>query len=378
MSTMPWLAHYDALVPHTVDVPRISLSDLLAQTAKTYPEAPAILFYGRTITYAELDALATRCAVGLRKAGVEPGERVLLVLPNVPQAVICYYGALRCGAVVVLTNPLYTADDLVRQAQDAQAGTLIALSMFHPLVAQARAATPFARVVYTNLKEFLPGAQRGLFTLLRQDREGHRVPEDEARRSLWLARMLEAAPEEALPPVAPSAPAVILYTSGTTGEPKGVLHAHSSLVANTLQVRAWMPEAVPGQERTLCALPFSHAYGMVACMNFSVALAAAMILLPTFETSNVLNAIRRTRPTIFPGVPPMYAALAEVPDVRKYGLSSLRGCISGAAPLPIEVQEGFERIARCRLVEGYGLTEAGPVTHANPLAGDRRAGSIGL
>jgi len=139
-----------------------------------------------------------------------------------------------------------------------------------------------------------------------------------------------------------------------------------------------MPEAVPGQERTLCVLPFSHAYGMVACMNFSVALGAAMILLPTFETRNVLNAIRRTRPTIFPGVPPMYAALAEVPDVRKYGLSSLRGCISGAAPLPVEVQEGFERIARCRLVEGYGLTEAGPVTHANPLSGDRRAGSIGL
>ncbi|HWQ14408.1 MAG TPA: long-chain fatty acid--CoA ligase [Roseiflexaceae bacterium] len=378
MSESPWLAQYDQGVPHAVEVPPITLPELLADAARAHPTAPAVLFYGRTISYAELDALATRFAAGLLRAGLAPGERIVLVLPNVPQAVIGYYGALRAGAVVVLTNPIFEAGGLIRQVEDAQAASLLALSMFHPLIAQVRARTPIERVIYTNLKEFLPRSQRQLFTLLRQEREGHRVPEEEARRSLWLAHLLEAGAGP-LPPLDPDAPAVLLYTGGTTGEPKGVLHTHRSLVANALQVASWLPDARRGAERLLCALPFSHAYGMTACMNLAVALAGAMILLPTFETMNVLHAVRRERPTLFPGVPPMYAAINEVPDARRYGLASLRACISGAAPLPIEVQEGFERITRAQLVEGYGLTEAGPVTHANPLRGHRdRHGFIGL
>jgi long-chain acyl-CoA synthetase len=312
---------------------------------------------------------------------VRPGERVVLVLPNVPQAVICYYGALRAGAIVVLTNPLYEAGALIRQVEDAQADSIIALSMFHPLVEKVQARVWFGRVVFTNLKEYLPATQRRLFTLLRQEREGHRVPEDLARRSLWLARMLaEQEQPQAPPQLDPAQPAVLLYTGGTTGEAKGVVHTHRSLVANALQTSAWVPELRRGRERVLCALPFSHAYGMTACMNFAVALAAAMILLPTFDTQNVLHAIRRDRPTIFPGVPSMYAAITETKDARSYGLSSLRACISGAAPLPVEVQESFERTTRARLVEGYGLSEAGPVTHANPLGDAQRDrhGYIGL
>jgi len=204
------------------------------------------------------------------------------------------------------------------------------------------------------------------------------VPEDEARRSLWLARMLAQYPAAQLPQLDPNAPAVLLYTGGTTGEAKGVVHTHRSLVANTVQTVAWMPTLQRGRERVLCALPFSHSYGMTSCLNFSVQIAAAMILLPTFETQNVLHAIRRDRPTLFPGVPPMYAAITDVKDARSYGLSSLHACLSGAAPLPVEVQEGFERITRARLVEGYGLSEAGPVTHVNPFAGPRRTGFIGL
>ncbi|MBK9944038.1 MAG: long-chain fatty acid--CoA ligase [Kouleothrix sp.] len=375
----PWLAHYDAGVPHTIDVPPIALPELLASAAREFPRAPATLFYGAELSYAELDRLATRCAAGLRAAGVQPGERVALVLPNVPQAVICYYGALRAGAVVVLANPLFEAGSLIRQVEDAQATSIVALSMFHPLVAQVRERVSFERVIYTNLKEYLPTTQRRLFTLLRQEREGHLVPGAEADRSLWLARMLEpASAAAALPPIDPSAPAVILYTGGTTGEAKGVVHSHRSLVANALQTSAWVPELRRGRERVLCALPFSHAYGMTACMNFAVQLAAAMILLPTFETQNVLHAIRRDRPTLFPGVPPMYAAITDVKDARGYGLASLRACLSGAAPLPIEVQEGFERITRARLVEGYGLSEAGPVTHVNPLGATQRRGFIGV
>jgi long-chain acyl-CoA synthetase len=376
MNTL-WTSHYDAGVPHSLAIVPAPIPSLLAAAAAQHPDAPAIAFYGRTISYRELLAAARAFAGGLRRAGLEPGERVMLMLPNVPQAVICYYGALLAGAIVVLSNPLTDATKLIYELDDAGASTLVALSMFYHLVEQARAASGARRVIYTNLKEYLPSAQRGLFTLLRQGREGHRVPDAIARQSLWLQHML-AAGEAALPPLRADDDAAILYTSGTTGLAKGVLHSHASLHANALQTSAWFAGAEPGKERVLCAVPFSHSYGMTACMNLSVALAAAMILLPTFETQHVLNAIKRERPTIFPGVPPMYAALNETRDVRSYGLSSLKGCLCGAAPLPVEVQEGFERITRARLVEGYGLSEAGPATHANPIFGNRRSGHIGV
>jgi long-chain acyl-CoA synthetase len=373
----PWLQHYDEGVPQRLDLAPAPLTALLEEAAERFPEQIALSFYGRAISYRELRLQARRFARGLRAAGVAPGERVLLLLPNIPQAVICYYGALLAGAIVVLTNPLFDAEALTYELGDSGASTLVALSMFYELVEQARGAAGVERVIYTNIKEYLPRTQRTLFTLLRQEQEGHRVPEAIARRALWLQRMLSD-DDGPLPAPRPDDDAVILYTSGTTGQAKGVLHSHASLHANALQTSAWFAGAEPGGERVLCAIPFSHSYGMTACMNFSVALAATMILLPTFETQHVLSTIKRERPTIFPGVPPMYAALNEVRDVRKFGLASLKGCLCGAAPLPIEVQEGFERITRARLVEGYGLTEAGPATHANPMWGKRRAGTIGL
>ena len=378
MTDKPWLAHYDTGVPHEIANPSITLPELLEQSARRFPDAPAISFYGKTISYIELDTLVSRFAGALLRSGVHPGERIVLVLPNVPQAVICYYGVLRAGAVVVLTNPLYEAGALIRQVEDSQASSIVSLSMFHPLVGQVESRVTFRRIIFTNIKEFLPSGQRQLFTLLRQEREGHRVPEEQARRSLWLSRMLVEEVSTPLPKLSPDYPAALLYTGGTTGEAKGVVHTHQSLVANALQTRAWFSDAKPGEERVLCAIPFSHAYGMTACMNLAVALAATMILLPAFDIQNVLHSIRRTQPTIFPGVPPMYAAITDAPGVRRYGIASLRACISGAAPLPIEVQEGFERITRAQLVEGYGLTEAGPVTHANPLSDSHRHGFIGL
>jgi long-chain acyl-CoA synthetase len=378
--TSPWFAHYDSGVPSSLVIEPRPLPDLLLAAAHDFAESTAIVFYGRTINYAELYAEARRFARGLVDAGLDRGERVLLLLPNVPQAVICYYGVLLAGGIVVLSNPLSDAETFKHHLRDSGATTVIALSMFHPMVAEVQAETPIQRLIYTNLKEYLPSSQRALFTLFRQENEGHLVPNAAARDALWLQHLLATGDDKAinLPDLSAESDAVILYTSGTTGEAKGVLHAHTSLYANALQARTWFSGATAGAERILCAVPFSHSYGMTASMNFAVSLAAAMILLPTFETRNVLHTIRRERPTMFPGVPPMYAALAEVRDLRKYGLSSLKGCLCGAAPLPVEVQEGFERLTRARLVEGYGLTEAGPATHANPLAGKRRAGTIGL
>ncbi|NJN17810.1 MAG: long-chain fatty acid--CoA ligase [Oscillochloris sp.] len=373
----PWLQHYDAGVAATIDATLAPLPALLDSAAERFPTVAAISFYGRTISYAELRSEARRFAHGLLANGIARGERVALLLPNVPQAVICYYGALLAGAVVVLANPIFDSEVFSHELRDSGATTVVALSMFYEMLEQAAPAAAIQRVIYTNLKEYLPSSQRALFTLLRQESEGHRVPDAIAGKALWMQRMLSDA-DSALPELRPVDPAVLLYTSGTTGRPRGVLHQHRSLYANALQTSVWFSSAEPGRERVLCAIPFSHSYGMTACMNLSVALAATMILLPTFETRNVLNTIKRERPTIFPGVPPMYAALNEVRDVRKFGLSSLKGCLSGAAPLPIEVQEGFERITRARLVEGYGLTEAGPATHANPMGQPARSGFIGV
>lgn len=386
MAVKPWLSLYDTGVPHTIDVPDMPLPQLLHQAAQTFPTTVAIRFYGYTMTYARLEAEVLQFAYGLAQAGVMPGERVMLLLPNIPQAVIGYYGALLAGAVVVLVNPVFDADQLLYQLIDAQVETVIALSMFHGLLREAlelmrqrRPDLAIKRVVYTNLKEYLPRIQRQLFTLLRQEREGHRVPQAEAREAYWMRHLIDAGrTATSLPRLVADAAAVILYTGGTTGAARGVVHTHRSLYANVLQTRAWFTTARPGHERVLCVVPFSHAYGMTTGMNLALALASAMILLPTFETRHVLYAIRRERPTLFPGVPPMYAALNEVRDARRYRLDSLKACLSGAAPLPVEVQEGFERITRGRLVEGYGLTEAGPVTHGNPIMGPRRVGHIGL
>ena len=374
----PWYAHYDAGVPHEIDRSPMTLPTLLDNAVAEFPNNTAIAFYGRTIAYNELQREVRAFAEGLLRTGFQPGERVLLLLPNVPQAVICYYGTLLAGGIVVLSNPLFDLDALVHHLADSGAETIVALSLFHELVAQTEAAHPLRRVIFTNLKEYLPNTQRHLFNLLRQDKEGHRVPDEQAHRALWMKHLLRSGDRVRMPNLAVDDDAVILYTSGTTGEPRGVVHTHASLVANAQQISAWIADCQRGKERLLCAVPFSHAYGMSACMNCAVAIAGTMILLPTFETNNVLHAIRREQPSLFPGVPPMYAALNEVRDVRNYGINTLRACISGAAPLPVEVQEGFERITGARLVEGYGLTEAGPATHANPIIGQRRAGYIGL
>ncbi len=374
----PWLRHYDPGVPYTLNLTPAPLPALLQRAAERFPNAAALAFFGRTMSYDRLWDEVNRFARGLLATGFQPGERVAILLPNIPQAVIAYYGVLLAGGIVVLANPIFDAEGFAHEVRDSGATTVIALSMFHQMVERARADLDLPRLIYTNLKEYLPSSQRILFTLLRQEREGHRVPAAQASQAFWFQHLIAAGVDGDLPTLRARDPAVILYTSGTTGQAKGVLHHHASLYANACQTRAWYADAEEGNERVLCVIPFSHAYGMTACMNVGIALGATLILLPTFETRNVLHTIRRERPTIFPGVPPMYAALNEVRDVRKYGLASLKSCLSGAAPLPIEVQEGFERITRSRLVEGYGLSEAGPVTHANPLRGARRAGSIGL
>lgn len=379
----PWLAHYDEGVPPTIAVPKRALHRFLSGAARRFPNRPAIYYYGARLTYAQLNRLADRCANALRALGVDKGDRVMLLLPNLPQTVIAYYGALKAGAVVVFISPVAEEAEVVRQVRDSGATVLITLTRFSELARRVKGqseASGLRHVILTNVKDYLPPLKRLIFTLTREVKEGHRLPFDELEPGMHrlddlLHRYPSVRPEIEL---GPDDLAVIQYTGGTTAAPKGVMLSHRNLVANALQTRHWLPDLREGREVFLSVLPFSHIYGTTAAMNVPVAMGAAMVILPAFEVAEVLRAIRRYRPTIFPGVPAMYLAINNTPNARKYGIASIRACISGAAPLPVEVQETFERLTRARLVEGYGLTEAAPVTHANPIYGLRQPGSIGL
>lgn len=374
----PWLDHYDEGVPYSLSVPPVPVTHFLRSAAARFPNRPALVYEGRAIAYAALERAAHRLAHGLARLGARPGERVLILLPNLPQTVIAFYGVLKAGAVVVFTTPLSDPEQLARQIRDSGATTLITLTRLAEIARQARHNTSLQRVVYAHVAEALPPLRRLAFHLNTALAGPHRLAALQAGEYRWADLLADPVPADPPADPAPTDLALLQYTSGTTTEPKGVMLTHRNLVANTLQLRHWIPSLREGHETVLAALPFSHSYGTTVALNVSVALAARMVVLPTFITAQVAQAIKTYRPSIFPGVPTMYTALNAFPGIRQFGLDSIRACLSGAAPLPVEVQEAFEKLTKGRLIEGYGLTEATTATHANPLGGLRKAGSVGV
>ena len=356
----PWLRH--------LDYPDLAIWQLLEQTAARFPDRPALRFYGRRTTYRELWADVERIARSLLRHGLRPGDAVALVLPNAPQMVIAYYGALRAGARVVPTNPLYTPREFGVQFEDCRPRFVIALDLVAPRLADALGG---AQLVTTRIRDYLPpvlGVLQGL---------GSHAPGPPAG-SLPLARLLADGAAGDLPAAqAADDVAVLQYTGGTTGVPKAAMLSHRNLVANALQAEAWMPSYRPGEERVLAVLPFFHVFGMTVALNLGILTGAEIDLVPRFHPGETAKEVRRFRPTLFPGAPAMYQAVADSPNVERWNIRSIRYCISGSAPLPAELQERFERLTGGVLVEGYGLTEASPVTHCNPLGGERRQGTVG-
>ncbi len=373
----PWVKHYEPGVPATLEYPEVPLHHFLESSARRFPTRTATIFFDARLSYSELDALANRIAHALIDMGVQKGDRVALLLPNSPQFVACFYGALKAGAIVVANNPMYTARELTYQLNDAGATTIITLSKTYPTVRQILPDTQLKNVVVTNIKEYMPFVLRTLFTLFREKKDGHRVSLTPGHVWFqdWIRNRSTAAPNVE---VTPDDVAIYQYTGGTTGVSKGAIATHRALVANTLQIDAWLPDRRMGEEVYLAVLPFFHVYGMVACMSAAVYQAATMVLLPRFNVDDVLKAIQKYRPTLFHGVPAMYVAINNHPEVEKYDLRSIRACISGAAPLPVEVKQRFEEITGGKLVEGYGLSEAPTATHCNPINGLNKPGSIGL
>jgi len=386
----PWLGSYEPNVPVSIAVPRLPLHSLLESSARRFPDKTALVFEGKKTSYRQLNQQADRFAVFLHIQGVEKGARVMILLPNLPQLAIAFYGTLKAGCVAVFSVPNTQPEELIRQIRDSGANVLVTMTQFNDLIYQIKSElgpdpqSPLRHIVFTNVAEALPFVPRQFFRFTRSASYRHRLdlPMD-ANTHLFgsvIKQKNEPAEQEKLAEIqiSPTDLAVIQYTGGTTAQPKGVMLSHQNLVANALQTRHWMPDAIEGQERFLCVLPFSHSYGLTAALNVPIALGAALILKARFEALDILKTIRKYRPTIFPGVPQMYVAVKDYPGVRKYGISSIKACICGSAPLPVEVQEAFEKLTRGRLVEGYGLTEASPVTHANPLNGRRKVGSIGI
>ncbi|MEW5957172.1 MAG: alpha/beta fold hydrolase [Chloroflexota bacterium] len=379
-SQRPWLAHYEE-VPPTVPIPRQPLPKFLESAADWVPKRTALIFYGAKLNYQQLNRQVNQFAHALHGLGVRPGERVMLVLPNIPQLVVAYYGTLRSGGVVVLSNPEANAAQIVQQIRQTQPKVLVTLPDFRGLIGAVQQQTGLKTIVLADIRDAVSaGVYKKLLARWGTDNVG--PPGDTATFGpgcLSLNDLLgDATPEPPGVKVESEALAAILYTSGTTDEPKGVRLTHANLVANAIQTRHWIPQLEYGRETCLSIVPLTHSYGMTTAMNIPIALAATIILLPVFELEQVLGQIKKYRPTLFPGVPSMYMALNQAPHVRAYGLDSMKACISGAAPLPVEVQEAFEKLTRGRLVEGYGLTEASPVTHADPLFGLHKVGSIGV
>ncbi|OGS49388.1 MAG: long-chain fatty acid--CoA ligase [Euryarchaeota archaeon RBG_16_68_13] len=380
----PWHRHWPDGVPRTIEVPDIPLHELLRRAAREHGSRPAISFYNTSMSFGELDDAADRFAAGLRRIGVQPGERVSLVLPNTPHFFVAFFGVLRVGGIVVQTNPLYTARELEQLYNDAGVETVVALDIFWHNVGKAKQGTEVKRVVVADVADYLGAPLRQLYPIKKKKdlkKQGHwplTIPE-----APWVHRfraLLETPPEAGREPIVRAAEdvAVLQYTGGTTGTPKGAMLTHRNLVANALQTAAWLPMKGTVQERFLGAIPLFHVYGLTTLLLASVVLGAEVVLYPNpREIGHILKLIGKTKPTIFPGVPTMYIAILRHPKVGKYDLRSVKVCISGAAPLPNEIRHEWEKVTGGKIVEGYGLTEASPVTHANPLQGLVKEG-IGL
>ena len=369
-----WLKHYDEGVRPNIDYPEIPLYQILEETAKKYPEKTALIFLGKKITYRELDETSDRIAAFLKNLGVGKDSRVILDLPNTPHYVAAYYGILKTGATVVQCNPLYTEREIryIQENSEAEYGFFVEL--VYPRIKNLIAEGKIKKAVICKIEDYLPFPLNILYPLKKE-----KVKIEKSEKVVYWKDVLKTPPTKERGSVNPKEDvATFLYTGGTTGVPKAVMSTHSNLVANVYQTLEWVVDRSP-DDVFIGVLPYFHSFGMTTSMNAPIANGSTIVLIPDpRDIKRILESIQKYRATIFCGVPTMYAAILNHPDLKKYDLSSVKACISGAAPLPVEIKKRFEEITGGKLVEGYGLSETSPVTHANPIYGVNKEGSIGV
>ncbi len=377
-SAHAWEKSYPANIDWRASITAKSLPELFDDAVATHGVRVCMSFRGRQYRYREVGRLVDKAAKGLQKLGVRRGIKVGLVLPNCPYAVVCFFAVLKAGGTVVNINPLYSRFEIARQAADADIRIIVSLdvkALYDKVSAAVEAPGGVEKLVICQMKGALRFAEKLVYGLFKSA-ETANVSEDESH--IFFEKLIDN--DGAFHPATidpPTDVAVLQYTGGTTGTPKGAALTHANLCANAQQLALWAPDAQRGSEKSLAVLPLFHSFGMTAVMNLGFMLGAELVLLPRFSTTEVLAAIDKEKPTIFIGVPTMFSALLEHRDIGKYDLTSLTYCISGGAPLPQTLQRRFEEIAGCRLVEGYGLSEASPVCTVNPLSGGK-PGSAGL
>lgn len=354
-----WLAHYPESIAAEVNIPSKSMPEMLQEITAMYPQNNALSFYGRKITYGELQKAVYGFAASLQKNGIQKGDRVAIMLPNCPQYVISYYGTLAAGAIVTQVNPMLVEREVEHIMNDSGAETLVVLDALYPRVKSVQNNTKLKNIVVVSLQPseatFVPDKKFDAFLL---EGKGQYTP-------------VNIEPEHDI--------AVLQYTGGTTGRSKGAMLTHRNVLANCIQTYEFFKERTKiGREKYLTVIPLFHVFGMTACMNFAIFTANESILLPRFELEEVLNTIKNEQPTVFPGVPTMYVAITNHPRAEEYGISSIETCNSGSAPMPVELLHDFERKTGAQILEGYGLSEASPVTHCNPPFSERKPGSVGI
>ncbi len=371
MENKLWSKLYPIDVPRTMAFPSVPLHDILRKAAREYPKKVAVAYFAREITYGELDALSDRFASTLANLGVKRGDKVAVFLPNIPQFVVAYFGILKAGAILTTISPLHREREVVHQLSDSEAGLIITLDSLYPIVEKVWSNSKLRHVITTSIDDYasnvpvLPGTE--------PKRKPHVFPFVELlRASLQQPPDLRINSQEDV--------ALLQYTGGTTGVAKGAMLTHANLVSNAAAFATWIKGDV-AKDTFLSVLPLFHIYGMTTSLNVPVSLAAKIVLLPKFDPVAVLETIEKHRVTVFCGVPTMYSVLVANPTLANYDLTSIRVCISGASSLPPQVQSKFMEVTGGFLAEGYGLTEASPVTHCNPVDETMKTvkvGSIGL
>lgn len=379
-SQKAWEKNYPAEIPFSIEYEERTLQSYLKEAREKHPTKIALHFLGKELTYEQLYSSALKFANQLKALGVVKGDRVAIMLANSPQSVISYYGALMAGAIVVQTNPLYVERELEHQMVDSGAKIMICLDLVYQRVKKVRSKTNLEHVIVTGIKDYLPFPKNLIYPFIQKKNTGITIDVDYGDTVHSFVKLLNSGTtkEIHIDIDVKEDLALLQYTGGTTGVAKGVMLSHFNLVANTTQAIKWMYKMTPGEEVILCALPFFHVYGMTVGMNYSIMHTSKMVIIPKFDTKQILKGIQSQKVTMFPGAPTMYIGLINDPDIEKYDLSSIEVCISGSAPLPVEVQQKFEQLTGGKLSEGFGLTEAAPVTHFNQMWGERPSGSIGL
>lgn len=373
-----WSKSYPPGLKWDQSVPCYPLFDMLEKTAQQFGPRPAFDFLGYKLSWDEVHHQALQFAKGLQEKGIGKGKKVGLFLPNCPYFLIAYYGIARTGATIVNYNPLYSNKELVHQIEDSETDIMVTtdLALTYDKMARMLTDTRLEHLIVCRFTDVLAQPKKFLFSVLKR-RELAKVPE--SKRISWYDDVIRNDGQPAPVAIDPvNDVALLQYTGGTTGVPKGAMLTHQNIVANTEQATTWLGDAKPGQEKMVGVLPFFHVFAMTAVLNFSVKMGFEIVALPRFELMQTLKLIHRTKPQFFPGVPAIYNAINNCKKVGKFDLSSLRYCISGGAPLPVEVKKSFEEKTGCVVVEGYGLTEASPVVCCNPPVGMNKPGSIGM